>query len=51
MDISDLHQKQASENRFFSFILSLGSKKRKDLAVEFAFGGEEGNTYLLVNQI
>ena len=46
----ELYQKQASENLVFSLILSLGSKKRKDLAVEFAFGGEEGNTYLLVNQ-
>ena len=50
MNLRELHQKQASENRVFSLILPLGSKKRKDLAVEFAFGGEEGNTYLLVNQ-
>lgn len=29
----------ASENRFFSFVLSLGSKKRKDEAVEIEIFG------------
>ena len=44
MNISCLWQKQASENRFFSLALSLGSKKRKHEALEFEiFGGLEAN--------
>lgn len=44
MNISCLQQKQASENRFFLLVLSLGSKKRKDEALDFEiFGGLEAN--------
>ena len=35
-----LNRKTVSENRFFSFVLSLGSKKRKDEAVEMEIFGE-----------
>ena len=34
-----LNRKTASENRFFSFVLPLGSKKRKDEAVEIEIFG------------
>ena len=34
-----LNRKTASENRFFSFVLPLGSKKRKDETVEIEIFG------------
>ena len=44
MKTCKLNRKIASENRFFSLAPSLGSKKRKDEAVEFEiFEGLEAN--------
>ena len=40
MKTCKLNRKTASENRFFSLVLSLGSKKRKDEAVEIEIFGE-----------
>ena len=40
MKTCKLNRKTASENRFFSFVLPFGSKKRKDEAVEIEIFGE-----------
>ena len=40
MNMRELYQKQTSENLVFLLILPLGSKKRKDLAVEMGWKKE-----------
>lgn len=40
----------ASENRFFSFVLSLGSKKRKDRTLKLGRKWEGGGLHTIYNE-